>query len=400
MKHEWPSSPLGTVLTERRDVPSDDDLLSGRVPIVEKIKFGSGAIQLRTNGATKTGMILVRPGDLLVSGINAAKGAIAIYSSAEGRPIAATIHYGAYEVNAERADVRFLWWMLRSHFFQELLLEYVPGGIKTELKAKRLLPIPVPLPPLSEQRRIVARIEELAAQIDNARTLRKLAMDESDAMLKSHLNQLLGNPYEGIRGSLGITRWERMDSVVQDVADGPHITPTYVSDGVPFITVLNITTGRIRFGDHKYITVEDHRQFQKRAKVERGDVLLTKDGTIGIPCFVDTDREFSFFVSVALIKPKPEVLDGQFLAWAIQAPYLQERIIARSRGDMIRHLVLREIRDLTVPVPALDEQRRIVEELATLQAEVGALKHLQAESAAEIDALLPSILDRAFRGEI
>jgi type I restriction enzyme S subunit len=173
-----------------------------------------------------------------------------------------------------------------------------------------------------------------------------------------------------------------------------------VEQGVPFITVLNITSGHIDFRDHKFITEGDHRTFQQRAKAERGDVLLTKDGTIGIPCVVDTDREFSFFVSVALIKPRRSQLDGEFLAWVIRAPYLQERIKARSRGDMIRHLVLREIRDLTIPVPSLPEQRRIVAELVALRAEVDAVKGLQAETAAELDALLPSILDRAFRGEL
>ena len=67
---------------------------------------------------------------------------------------------------------------------------------------------------------------------------------------------------------------------------------------------------------------------------------------------------------------------------------------------MIRHLVLREIRDLTIPIPSLTEQRRIVAELDTMQAEVAKLKSLQSEIAAEIDALLPSILDHAFRGEL
>ena len=92
--------------------------------------------------------------------------------------------------------------------------------------------------------------------------------------------------------------------------------------------------------------------------------------------------------------------DGEFLTWALRAPYLQERIAARSRGDMIRHLVLREIRDLTIPVPPLLEQRRIVSELDALQTEVDALKRLQAETAAELAALLPALLDRAFKGEL
>jgi len=67
---------------------------------------------------------------------------------------------------------------------------------------------------------------------------------------------------------------------------------------------------------------------------------------------------------------------------------------------MIRHLVLREIRDLVIPLPSLPEQRRVVAELDALKAQVEALKKLQVETAAELDALLPSILDKAFKGEL
>jgi hypothetical protein len=186
--NNWPTVKLGEVLTERREIPDSDDLDSGRVKIVEKISFSTGEIQLRSNGSTKTGMILVRPGDLLISGINASKGAIAIYDESASEAAAATIHYGAYISNRENVDVRFLWWMLRSRFFKELLSEYVPGGIKTELKAKRLLPIPVPLPPLAEQKRIVARIEELAAQLREARIFRQKAAEETAALVRSSLH--------------------------------------------------------------------------------------------------------------------------------------------------------------------------------------------------------------------
>ena len=130
------------------------------------------------------------------------------------------------------------------------------------------------------------------------------------------------------------------------------------------------------------------------------DYLISKDGTIGVPCLIDTDRDFSFFVSVALIKPKRDKLDGQFLTWMLRAPYLQHQIQERAKGDMIRHLVLREIRDLTVPVPPLPEQARIVAYLDGLQAKVDALKALQGETAAELNALLPSVLDRAFLGRL
>ena len=190
MTKPWPMVPLGEIIAERKEVPFPADIENGSIRIVSKIGFKEGGIELRSGAETKTGMILIRPGDLVVSGINAAKGAIAIYGEKNTEPIAATIHYGAYIPNKDRVDIKFLWWLLRSRTFRDLLLEYVPGGIKTELKAKRLLPIPIPLPWLAEQQRIVVRIEELAAKIEEARGLRQKAVEEAEALVLSALHQL------------------------------------------------------------------------------------------------------------------------------------------------------------------------------------------------------------------
>lgn len=401
MKAEWPLTQLGAVLHERKESPSATDLEAGTVAIVSKIAFDTGQIALRADRTTKTNMILARPGDLLLSGINASKGAIALYPPDAGGPVAATIHYAAYEVKTERALPEYLWWYLRSGAFRDLLKQSLPEGIKTELKAARLLPLQVPMPAIPEQRRIVARIEALAGKIEEAKRLRQLAVDEAEGgVLTSHLHRLFGDYYAGVDGILGGLEWVRLDSVVTDVADGPHVTPAYTEEGIPFVTALNVTPSGVTFQGAKFISPADHAQYQKRAIAEQGDVLVTKDGTIGRSCVIDADRDFSFFVSVALVKPQRGVLSGAYLAWVLRVPCLQARITERSRGDMIRHLVLREIRDLTIPLLPLGAQMAVVEHLDTLQAQVDTLMRLQSEAAAELDALLPSVLDRAFRGEL
>jgi type I restriction enzyme S subunit len=258
----------------------------------------------------------------------------------------------------------------------------------------------IPLPPIEEQRRIVARIEELAARIEEARGLRREVVEETEEIIFTKLGELIGNPYNNTLGTIAVDQFTRIENISIDVSDGPHVTPNYVNDGIPFITVLNITSGRLDFASTKFITPEDHSQFQRRAKAERGDVLISKDGSIGIPCYIDTDREFSYFVSVALIKPRHDLIEGRFLTWMLRTPYIQERIKIRSRGDMIRHLVLREIRDIVIPVLPLIEQHNIVAYLDNLQSKIDPLKQLQSEISAELDALLPSILDKAFKGEL
>jgi type I restriction enzyme S subunit len=365
--------------------------------------WGEGAYERETidGGQTRYAQLFrADAGDIIVNKIWARNGSVAVipeslvgcYASGE---------FPMFKPNPELLDSRWMHWLTKTPGFWKQCDDKSRGTSgKNRIRPEQFLKIEVSLPPLLEQRRIVARIEKLAAKIQQARGLKQETADEAAALTSSHLNQLFGNPYTGVAGELAIKRWEKIDAVTDDVADGPHLTPTYVSEGVPFITVLNITSGRIRFDSHKFISEEDHRQFQQRAKAEKGDVLISKDGTIGVPCFVDTDREFSFFVSVALVKPRRGTLDGEFLAWAIRAPYLQERIVSRSRGDMIRHLVLREIRDLLVPVPNLAEQRRIVADLEQWHRKLTVLAGLQNETMTEIDAFMPAVLDRAFRGEL
>lgn len=344
MNPRWQDVTLSEVLKERRETPNPAALALGEIPIVSKISFDTGQIELRVGTQTKTGMILVCPGDLVVSGINAAKGAVAIYPATTPGPIAATIHYGAYSPRINRVDVQFLWWLLRSHTFRELLLKHLPGGIKTELKAKRLLAIPVPLPPLTEQRRIVARIGGLATCLADARRLREHGKAECTALERAHLTK----EFERLAVTYPI---KALGEVSLDISDGPHKTPSYVDAGVPFVTVKNMVSGTLDLSDVQYVTLEDHRVFNRRSRAEKGDVLYSKDGaTRGRPCFVGTDTPFSFFVSVALIKPKRELLDGRYLCHLLNSGRIRERMHLQSRGDMIPHIVLSEIRKFPVPL--------------------------------------------------
>lgn len=399
MKHNWPITRLGEVLTERRERPADDDLASGRVQIIEKISFDSGKMQLRVDSSTKTEMILVQPGDLVVSGINAAKGAIAIYDTNKSAPIAATIHYGAYETNPQRADVRFLWWMLRSRFFQELLLEYVPGGIKTELKAKRLLPVPVPLPPLAEQRRVVARIEELAAQVHEARTLRHQAADEAAAIPLAELSTVFKEQTERF-GALSL------ELLLTEAGYGSSekCESERTEGGIPVLRIPNVASERISLNDLKYARLSE--RDSQRLALSEGDILVVRTNgsleLVGRSAVVPKmDEPFAFASYMIRLR-----FDKKRIAPDYAQRMLQHLRVAGVLVDFARttagqyNVSLGRLRSAEIPVPPLPEQRQIVAELDALQAEVDTLKRLQAETAVELDALLPAILDKAFRGAL
>jgi type I restriction enzyme S subunit len=115
---------------------------------------------------------------------------------------------------------------------------------------------------------------------------------------------------------------------------------------------------------------------------------------------VDVDEEFSIFVSLALLKLRKDRVLPHYIEHILNSAIIRDRAIADTRGVGNQNLVLKFIKEFPIPAPTLPEQRRIVAELDALQAEAHALQRLQAETAAELDALLPSILDKAFKGEL
>ena len=154
----WEPTKLSEFLTKRDGRIKYQSANQLGLQRIKKIDF-SGNIHLEATTDTKTDMIRVKSGDLVISGINAAKGAIAVH--AEDEDVLATIHYSAYEFNADRISVEFLKWFFKSPEFAELLKEQIPGGIKTELKPKHILPLQVKLPKLSEQITVADRLNRV-----------------------------------------------------------------------------------------------------------------------------------------------------------------------------------------------------------------------------------------------
>jgi type I restriction enzyme, S subunit len=194
----------------------------------------------------------------------------------------------------------------------------------------------------------------------------------------------------------------RLEDVCPVITDGTHQTPRYTDEGAIFLSAQNVKPFRFMPETHRKVSVEDFRIYTLRNKPQRGDVLLTRVGAgIGEAAVVDQDIEFAIYVSLALLRTDKKRLLPEYLVHWLNSPagraYSQRETL--GKGHSQGNLNLKLLRGFMIPVPSLSEQRRIVDELDALQAEVGALKRLQSESAAELDALLPAILDRAFKGK-
>ena len=159
--------------------------------------------------------------------------------------------------------------------------------------------------------------------------------------------------------------WCRLGTILQKLTDGTHSTPKYTARGIPFISVKDISSGKISFERTKFISKTEHELLASRCDPHRDDILLTKVGTTGIPVLVDTDRPFSIFVSVAQLRFSTELLDKFFLIY-LKSPLVQTQCRENTKGVGNKNWVMRDIANTLICIPPLAEQKRIQASLASV----------------------------------
>jgi type I restriction enzyme S subunit len=164
-------------------------------------------------------------------------------------------------------------------------------------------------------------------------------------------------------------RWKifRLQDLTTQIVDGTHFTPNYLESGVPFLRVTDIQSEKVDFTRLKFISIEEHELLKLRCFPKKGDILVSKNGSIGIIKIVDWDWEFSIFVSLALIKPKAEIFN-QYLVYLLQSDIIWWQIKLRAKQGTVTNLHLEEIRELEIPKPSFSEQYQIAQILCTCDA--------------------------------
>ncbi len=315
------------------------------------------------------------------------------------------------------------------------------GTTVASVETNALLDFEIPVVDFDEQRRIVAEIEMQFSRLDEAlanlqrvkanlkrykAAVLKAAVEGRLVTTEAELARNGGRSYEtgaqllqrilearrskwkgkgkykepGAPDTTGLPElpegwvWASVYSLSTKVADGVHKKPNYLPAGIPFVTVKNMTAGAgISFADLNYVSEEDHVEFCRRTNPERGDILISKDGTLGVVRVVDTDRPFSIFVSVSLVKPVTKEL-SDYLVVAFESPVLQRQMVPKGSG--LQHIHLEDLRADCVPLPPLAEQERIV---AEVDRRLSIAREVEAEVEANLkraQGLRQAILQTAF----
>jgi type I restriction enzyme S subunit len=380
--NDWPKVRLGEVL--KRSDETVEPLADVEYREITVRLWGKGVVERGVVvGASLSGRrFIAHASQFITSRIDARNGAMGLVPpTLDGALV--TNDFSLFWINRDRLEPSFLGWLCRTNGFVDLCQRASEGTTnRVRLKEERFLNLEIPLPALSEQRRIVARIEKLAAQIHEIRKLRGETEDGICQMLLGKFMKIIKNAPR---------------SLMQDIA--PLVRrPVEVNFNAmyPELGIRSFGKGTFHKKSLDGFEIGGKRIF----KIEPGDLLFSNvfawEGAIAVAKSQDVDRFGShrFITCVA----KPGKATARFLCFYFLTDDGLELIRTASPGGAGRNrtLGLEALANIEVPVPSYDSQLYF----DALQEEVRGLKQLQSETDIELDALLPAILDQAFKGEL
>lgn len=394
MSKAFPIVPLGEVLTlyqeyidepEPRSYPKLSVKLYGKGVVLDAPADGS-SLKMQRHQIAKSGQVIL-------SEIWGKKGAIGIVPP-EGDGALCTSHFFLFDISQEKIDPRYLQSIFTANYLQEQLDSEAKGTTGyAAVRPKHLLLAMIPLPSLEEQQRIIGRIKELVTKIEEARELHQEALEEAQVLLELALKKtceiLLNSAYPKDKVS--------------------NIT-LVAAGGTPSRSVSTYWNGDIAWVKTGELVDDDIYQTEEHISLEglnNSSAKLFPPNTVLIALYGQgqtrgrTGRlmiEATTNQACCAILPNPSLLEARFTQYWLRSLYTQMR--ENSHGGAQPNWNSQTIKDIEIALPPLPKQCNIVTYFDNLQAKIDMLKHQQAETLAELDALLPSILDKAFKGEL
>lgn len=310
----------------------------------------------------------------------------------------------------EHLEINYLYYVLKSQNILKIIND-TKRSTNDNISMKIIGEFDIPFPPLEEQKRIVAKLDEIFAELDKidekqtrlaniqekmeAKILKlaiqgklveqrpeegtgeelfKLIQEEKQELIKQgKIKKEKPLPTIGedeIPFEIPSTwKWVRLSDICEiPITDGTHQTPTYSTkdEGVPFISSKDVTTKVINWNNIKYITKDLHKELYKRIAPQKNDILLAKNGTTGVAALVEDDKVFDIYVTLAVLRPTRNLMYPKYLLNVVNSPVCKEQFDEHLIGIGLPNLHLNVIKEVMIPLPPFEEQKRIVAKLDEL----------------------------------
>lgn len=367
--NKWKKVKLGdvTVISSGNSAPQGDEFFTnGIFPFCRTSDVG--AVHLSTdlteikdklNDTGIKGLTLFKKGTILIPKSGAS-------TFLNHRAILGLDSYVSSHLATIQTNENFLFNLWAYYFFVTLDAKMLsPDTNYPTLKLSTISNIEIPLPAMEEQKKIAARLDAVSDLL----TKQKQLLSEQDTLIQSIFYDMFGDLERNSKFPI-----KELADVCHLITDGVHKKPIYTENGIPFISVKDITTGNLCFDDCKFISIKDHNDYCSRCFPEYNDILYTKVGaTYGKAAIVNTHKEFSLYVSVALLKPKKEIINSIFLKTMMNTTFIKKQADKSIKGIGVPDLHLVEIKKFKVTVPPLELQEKfalIVEQIETEKSKI------------------------------
>ena len=438
---EWKKVKIGDFLTEREGRYKPDDSKISKYKRLDKIDF-SGTIHI-SDKPTKTDMIIVHPGDLVISGINVAKGAVAVYQGDE--PVCATIHYSSYTFDSSKVDLDYFKYFVKSPAFIAALQKQVKGGIKTEIKPKHLLPLEISIPDLQNQQEIVKKIslqlkktEQLSVEIESQKNyikqLRQNILQEAiegklTADWRKQNSVKKGNPdydaealFEQIQKERSIEKkqkelspitdkekpfeipegwkWVRLGEIIKEPPRNGY-SPKAVDYETPIKTLKlgAVTYGVFDSNEYKFINEEIPKDAY--CWLKNGDFLIERSNSVeyvGI-CAIYTGKDNEFMYPDLLMRFRTQDnLSKKYIHTALVSPFNRSYFMSNAKGAQKTMPKINQecVVNTMIPLPSIAEQNEIVKQIERNLQTISDLENQILKRELQTKQLMQSILKDAF----
>lgn len=373
-------------------IESKDQNPAGDVRLIQLADIGAGDFTdksnryITSNKATELNCTFLKKGDILIARLGDPLCKACMFPL-DGKYITA-VDVAIFRTDRQDISRKYLVYLLNSPWFKGQVKKYESGTTRKRISRKNLNKIELPIPPLPEQERIVARIEELFSQLDSGVETLKKTKEQLAVYRQAVLKEAFSSCVERVS----------VESVCQHVTDGDHMPPPKTKQGIPFIMISNIDNHVIDWSNTAFVGDEYYNTIDTKRSPSKGDVLYTVTGSYGIPVLIDYEKRFCFQRHIALLRPK-NCINQKFLYYAMQEPAVYAQATKGATGTAQKTVGLAVLRKIQIPFSDdIDTQTEIVNDIEAKLSLCDSIEKTVDTALQQAEAMRQSILKKAFEG--
>ena len=287
---------------------------------------------------------------------------------------------------------KYIYYFLKSESFQNQFKNALTGLIGG-VSLSKIKSFVISFPPVCVQKQIVEKLDAAFADIDKAMSATQKNIKNAEALF----TKFLLSKFDNCDGN-----WNKstLKDIANKITDGSHNPPkgTEESDYL-MLSSRNVFNGKLNFIKPRYLRKEDFINENKRTNIEEGDVLLTIVGTIGRSLvFPKTNKNITFQRSVAVIKPKKEIINAQFLMYFLIS--INDFLNKNAHGVAQQGIYLKALSQIEIMFPNYKSQKNLVTEFKLVNEKKDELIDLYSKKLNQLNSLKSSLLNQAFSGAL